>query len=162
MMSVQCFVAIDLRVGLRGQFVAGVVVHVPGVIELLHTLRMSMKCTSCGDWLVDVTSITESYQRLACANAHCPSKEPPADSIGMSQRFGARLVEVLGLSGQKVSSIRLDFESGEPVMLTVRRFATYGQAQALAQLLEEFEVSLVAKPGSLREEPLPTGRGCEP
>lgn len=117
---------------------------------------MSIACASCGSWMADITRLSESTQRLRCVNAQCPSNEPLPDSIGMGQLFGARLVEILGLSGQKVSSIHFDFEAGKPVMMTVRRFATHGQAKALAQVLEEFECRLAPRPGHLRVEPLPT------
>ena len=123
--------------------------------------EMDDQCATCGHPFVDITSLTESYQRLVCSDPQCPTKQPSADSLVMGQGFGKKLTAIFGLEGQKVSAIRLDFDVNKPVKITVQRFATLGQTQALMQLLEEFECRLVAKPGSLRVEPVPVSGAAE-
>ena len=103
---------------------------------------MSVKCGSCGEFMADVTRITDSHERMVCANKSCRLSGLSSTRIAMPQKFGAELIKVLGLDGQRVTGVTIAFKVDRPIVLTVEHLASEAQAGGLVQLLSQYDVNL--------------------
>ena len=103
---------------------------------------MSVKCGSCGEFMADVTRITDSHERLVCANKSCRLSNLSPTRISTPQKFGAELIKVLGLEGQRVTGVTIAFKVGKPIALTVEHLASEAQAGGLLHLLSQYDVNL--------------------
>lgn len=104
---------------------------------------MSVKCGSCGEFLADLTRITDDVARMVCANPACARGPVSAPRAVCGDRIGLQVLEALGLPTQGVTSFTISFAPNEIVIATVKAVV---DKERLEQVCEKYLARLKLEP----------------